>query len=96
MTNNCRACAYWDWVSLNPEAESLRDITGEDFGYCRFNAPRPLVIPSGEDPPDRTNTLWPETAPTDWCADFKEEEYSTKLTAAFGLPPPQIEIITVE
>jgi len=79
MSQRCRSCAFWDWSSLNPEAESLRDIGEEHFGYCRRHAPRPLVIVNTEGSEQtRTDTLWPETPPSSWCGDYQEEENNTE------------------
>lgn len=79
MSQRCRSCAFWDWASLNTEAESLRDIGEEHFGYCRRHAPRPLVLPNVEGVEQtRTDTLWPETPPSSWCGDYQEEENNSE------------------
>jgi len=50
----CADCRKWDYTSNN-------------FGFCRANAPIPMVVPE-----DQKNALcWPSTGMDDWCMEFE-------------------------
>jgi hypothetical protein len=52
---NCKNCRKWDYTSNN-------------FGFCRANAPIPMIVP---DVKGRELALvWPSTGMDDWCMEF--------------------------
>jgi hypothetical protein len=62
MPNECKGCAWWA-----PNAWT-------NNGLCRFNAPWASYVTgagAAAAPSESMNAVWPTTAPTDWCGQFK-------------------------
>jgi len=76
MPNKCETCVHWDWESLASDGASKSEhIRSNVFGYCRRNAPSPIVAhnEAGVPPSGRTDTNWPETSFNDWCGEHQED-----------------------
>lgn len=50
----CADCKKWDYTSNN-------------FGFCRANAPVPMVVEGGK---KDYALVWPSTGMDDWCFEF--------------------------
>ena len=67
----CHSCRFWDSTTVT--AKDLPENVDE-FGYCRRNAPVPLMVKqSDQDNPFQTTIHWPLTENTDFCGEWKSK-----------------------
>ena len=59
----CSECKYWQRYNV---AEGYKN---QQYGACRFQAPRPLVKPDGQ-----IVSPFPRTHESMWCGDFEEKK----------------------
>ena len=69
----CHSCRFWDSATFT--SKDLPENVDE-FGYCRRNAPMPLMFKqSDQDNPVQTTIHWPVTENTDFCGEWKSKNY---------------------
>lgn len=64
----CETCGAW----CKGDEEKDEDGFVIQRGECRLNAP--TFLPTGFRRGEPKSSGWPETAPDDWCAQWKEPE----------------------
>jgi hypothetical protein len=69
----CETCRFWFVGEVVTEGATAGRAQKEHQrpGGCRRHAPRPLLIPAGDDNGKPYRPAWPQTAADEWCGEFQ-------------------------